>query len=425
VPPKKRQKKPSEPWQLLVERFGLDSDESELLARLWGEQRLTVGEHAALLEPRGRLRRHALAHVSSEHGEIAPPLRTDALQLAPGIFRAESLAISVTLVDAKDESHPPSPRAIQVVRGELVSANPRVAALDACTRREAYGLAVTLARFAARPVLFADGEALIAQRVSWTLLAALRREADLTGAALVIAQAAALGEKWRALAAPPPAAPLHPPLVVLIGGRDLAAVDGLETISIALPVTAIAPTPEKPQAREDGFDSIRQQAVRDAGALAGLRPQTARPPIAAPPSPSPAPSAPAPSSPPAQASAPAQPAAPVKRSRKGEMYFGEGGIANPQQPAPAAAPAEASSENPAELARLSTTSPDASVRIDAINKLAAFRSPAAVAALRANVRSEHAGVREAAERAMAELFGPEWNRTRPVAKPVQPPRSDD
>jgi hypothetical protein len=48
-----------------------------------------------------------------------------------------------------------------------------------------------------------------------------------------------------------------------------------------------------------------------------------------------------------------------------------------------------------------------------------------VAALRANVKSEHAGVRSAAEEGMHALFGPNWNRMREVPKPVQPPRSDD
>jgi hypothetical protein len=34
-------------------------------------------------------------------------------------------------------------------------------------------------------------------------------------------------------------------------------------------------------------------------------------------------------------------------------------------------------------------------------------------------------VRAAAEQAMAVLFGPNWNVSRPVAKPVQPAPSDD
>jgi len=47
-----------------------------------------------------------------------------------------------------------------------------------------------------------------------------------------------------------------------------------------------------------------------------------------------------------------------------------------------------------------------------------------VALLRAFVKSEHAAVRGAAEYAMVRVFGPSWNRTRPIPRPIQPPHGD-
>lgn len=49
----------------------------------------------------------------------------------------------------------------------------------------------------------------------------------------------------------------------------------------------------------------------------------------------------------------------------------------------------------------------------------------AAALLRAYTKSEHEAVRMAAEEGMTIFFGPNWNRSRAIPKPVQPPRSDD
>ena len=38
---------------------------------------------------------------------------------------------------------------------------------------------------------------------------------------------------------------------------------------------------------------------------------------------------------------------------------------------------------------------------------------------------EHPGVRSTAETVMAGMFGANWNKTKAVPKPVQPPRSED
>ena len=48
-----------------------------------------------------------------------------------------------------------------------------------------------------------------------------------------------------------------------------------------------------------------------------------------------------------------------------------------------------------------------------------------VALLRDFLRADHPAVRAAAEYGMTRLFGPNWNRTRAIPKPVQPPRTDD
>ena len=45
--------------------------------------------------------------------------------------------------------------------------------------------------------------------------------------------------------------------------------------------------------------------------------------------------------------------------------------------------------------------------------------------LRAHVKVDHPSVRAAAEEGMVKLFGANWNRARPIPKPVQPPRGDD
>jgi hypothetical protein len=399
----RRKKAPPSQLARVSERFGLSAEEQALLAALEAKQPQTVAAlGAALLGPRGRLRRHALVHVRAMHGEAGAAAAGDEVWLGPALFDAEAIGPSVRRVVAEDAALP-SARAIALVRGELPGERPSAVAIENCGRVEAYGLAVAIARFAGRAVLFADGEALMAQGASWSAIAALRREADLDGAALVIANAAALGERWRALAAPPAEHASAPVLVVLAGAKEIFGEDGIELVTLAMAQQQSAPAAEKAAPREDGFDAIRQQAVRDAErALKGMRLATAPAPTQTP--------TPTPTQTPVEEKA-------IKRSKKGEQYFGAAAAAPVAEPT--------AGESPEELARISTTSADAGQRIDAINKLAGHRSPAAVAALRANLRSEHAGVRSAAERAMAELFGPEWNRLRPVTKPVQPPRSED
>ncbi|HEX4457266.1 MAG TPA: hypothetical protein VIA18_04810, partial [Polyangia bacterium] len=85
----------------------------------------------------------------------------------------------------------------------------------------------------------------------------------------------------------------------------------------------------------------------------------------------------------------------------------------------------AANASPDELARAAATSPSASQRIELIGRIRLHKTAAVVAALRANAANPHPGVRAAAEAAMAALFGPNWNTTRAVPKPIQRPPSDD
>lgn len=78
-----------------------------------------------------------------------------------------------------------------------------------------------------------------------------------------------------------------------------------------------------------------------------------------------------------------------------------------------------------ELLRVCRTTPNQLQRAEILRKLSGKKSPHVIQMFRANVQSAHPGVRAAAEEGMASLFGANWNRTRAIAPPVQPPRSDD
>lgn len=138
---------------------------------------------------------------------------------------------------------------------------------------------------------------------------------------------------------------------------------------------------------------------------------------------------------PAASAEPATPAAPAAPSA-------------PPASSPAVAPAASAAADPAEdasaipsddspplpladdagldeLLRVGRTTPNQLQRAEILRKLAGKKSPLVIQLFRANVQSAHPGVRAAAEAGMASLFGANWNRTRAIAPPVQPPRSDD
>lgn len=78
-----------------------------------------------------------------------------------------------------------------------------------------------------------------------------------------------------------------------------------------------------------------------------------------------------------------------------------------------------------DLVRTARGTPNNAQRVSLLQRLAGTKSPAVIQTFRQFITNPHPGVRAAAEAGMASIFGPAWNRTRAIAPPVQPPRSDD
>jgi hypothetical protein len=514
--PKKAARVP-EPMRPLVETFALDAVERRLVELAWAVERSSAvaaaagrpftveAARAALgdasvdarLQPGARLRRLGLVRVDDGWlGGVDAPVR-----LAPGLARrldGEPVAPELLgpgtrrLSAAANDRVAPQPRLEQVVSDHLRGAA-RLLTLEGCPRRDALALAALAARGLGRGVLVLDGEALARLDGAWWLVAAARREADLDGDVLVIVQAAALGEAWRAAAGAAAAQPRATTFVVLADAerpREVVLDEGLPHQAVAL-ADVKAGVAAKPK-EDDGFDYVRQQAVRDAERALGIvrrdGPRPAIPPPAqrtasgAPPAhtaaatPTPATAASAATTPATAATKPATAAAPAaaagapprRRSRKALEHFGNpdgADLADRTAPPEAAAPAEPAATTaprapsaaptaptaaaaaaasaadapgsnapyvdvpadaaPDAIARIANTCANPNQRIELLQKISAYRSPNVVATLRGHLRSEHPGVRAAAEAGMAALFGPDWNRARAIGKPVQPPRSDD
>jgi len=504
----------------------------------------------AALAPGQTLRRHALL-VLDDAGAVSA---TSEVRLGAGLgarldgrtVRGE-LGPAVMRVAASEGAALPStePRA-QAIAFELAREENdvnRLVTVAGCGRREGAQLAGALIARLQRGVVLVDGEALAGAGRPWETLQAARRDADLDGDILVVVEAQAAGAAWRAACSPPPTLAPRPILCVLAEsgpGREALLLEGLRLKAMTLgPVaTATAAAATTPAAAataekkpDDGFDEIRQMAVRDAErALGIIRPtpaprpsvpgtiSTSRPlppvtvlpptppqpepaPVVATPPPTPAPTpAPAPvaaTPPPATPTPAAPPPAPAIAAPKGKMSAkaramlasvtaddhadvlahlakmrardeaaaaappADGAEAAPapapEAPAattPATAPATATPSAPppvpggltaaeiaaaeaqpylevaadapvAVLARVAQTSPNPKQRVEILQSLHRVRDPAAMAAMRANAQSAHPDVRAVAETGMQLLFGPAWNTSRPVPKPVQPPRTDD
>ncbi len=80
---------------------------------------------------------------------------------------------------------------------------------------------------------------------------------------------------------------------------------------------------------------------------------------------------------------------------------------------------------PEELVRVARITPNQVQRAELLRKLSGKKSPQVIQLFRANTQSSHPLVRAAAEDGMSSIFGANWNRTRAIPPPVQPPRSDD
>ncbi len=78
-----------------------------------------------------------------------------------------------------------------------------------------------------------------------------------------------------------------------------------------------------------------------------------------------------------------------------------------------------------ELLRVARSTPNQAQRLELLRKLTGARHSAVIQLFRSFVSSPHPAIREAAEGGMSAIFGPNWNRSRQIAPPVQPPRSDD
>jgi hypothetical protein len=477
----------------LQKRFGLDALGRELLALAWAvETSLEVSRRAgdftvevarqalgqpldAALMQGAPLRRHALVTLDT----AGPAAVRSKLRLGAGLaarldgkpLDLDEFAPGVRVFRDPGDRFAVSARVTELIKDRQVTAEPLLATVDGCPRREALALGAGLARRFGRGLLAVDGEVFAGLREAWELLAALRREADCEGLVLLVLQSAALGEGWRALAAPAPAQPLRPPLVVLADGvrtREVTLADELRHQGLVFS----APASEKPPepVKEDPYEVIRRQAQRDAEAAMGIY---RAPPVAAAPPPPPPPPSPEPPrveakveppkveppkveppkveppkvEPPKVEAAPAE--KPKKRrSKKAIEHFGDEPDPEPPKPAEAAAPpapappAEAAppeeglnpdapylavpeKPTPDVLAMIARTSKNPQQRLELLEELKQLKIPSVVAAMRDNARSTDPKIRALAETTMATFFGPNWNRTRPVAKPVQPPGSDD
>ena len=455
---------------------------------------LGAPEVDGLLAAGATLRRRGLV-VLRDHGATAA---SSPVRLAPGL--AERLAgvagdpalfcPAATMARRPVDGtpwvvrHPPSARSAELVKQHVTTIEGgAVVLLDGCRPEEAVGFAVAVLRWGREAILIVDGAAVALDPHPGELLGALRREADLEGAALLVHGSDLVAGAMGPLLVPPHG---EAPLLVLLAGSPRAAEPGVLPFAIRrlrLPLFAEAPPPAagapattgaasaaatpSTSKEPDAFQSIREQAARDADRALGIvRPIPVSPPpnrpaavaVAAPPPPSPPlPAAPAERPPPPPAATPppppvaATPEAPPKprpkRSRKAIEMFGPDPDDEPEvRPAPplpavvapppvaeAAAevagpepePLPLANESPDEIARVATISPSPKQRMELLRRLIGVRSGPAVAALRANAKSEHPGVRATAEGVMAQLFGDKWNQSKGIPKPVQPPRSDD
>lgn len=392
-------------------------------------------------------------------------------------------------------------QAVELVRERLIAPHPILLWLSQCAAETVMPLAQAVRLRLSRPVLFIDGAAL----AGWPMpqlaaaLRRLRRDADLRGAAVVVAEAQLLGGSWLALAAPRPPGQTAP--VVLCGSGALApgplspAGRGAELVpqaaslrpapSAAVAVGAAGAAGAADAAAEDpavlaSREEARRRAAMDAARAMGkpIPPEllATAPPPAPPPAPSPprpaAPAAPVAVTPPASAPPPAAPAPsgpPRPTNPRLAAALAKAGLppagstVQRSAPAPAApvaavapspapspvpadpAPADASAAAPPaevpaddqpplpladdagldELIRVARATPNQVQRAELLRKLSGKKDPRVIQLFRANVQSPHPAVRAAAEDGMASLFGATWNRTRAIAPPTQPPRSDD
>lgn len=374
----------------------------------------------------------------------------------------------------------------ELVREHLVAHQPRLLWLSGVSGAALYALAGAARARLLRPVVLLDAQALAGwpapQR--YAALLRLRRDLDLRGAVLVVAEAPALGGAVYALlgsrtpghSAPlvlasggaMPPAPLLPEPPAGESALSLREVDLRPAGAPAPASTAAAPasaaaaaTPSEALVSASREEARRKAAHDAARAMGKPIPVDLSPPAPRPPEPRPAVESaplPRPAEPrPAVESTPAPRAAEPRPASESATDAGAGGATvsaaadAPAPEAPVAAPApvvEAAAaaapsevpEPPAvepeplplsseptvnEVAQVARTTPNTAQRIALLNELAGKKTQAVILAFRQHLSSPNPAVRAAAEAGMTSIFGPDWNRGRPIPPPVQPPRSDD
>lgn len=435
-----------------------------------------------------------------------------------------------------------TPAIADLVREHLVAPHAVLLSLGSCSGDQVTALAQAARLRLQRPVLILDGAAL----AGWPLpqlvpaLRRLRRDSDLRGAVLIVAEARALGAALRGLLRPRPhaqTAPLvlcsdgaPPPLWALPAG--VRGEPAWTVVSQALRgATSQSPTGPAPGAasaalsREDSDpnedpavsasrqEARRQAAIDAARAMGRPVPKELMNAPAPPPAPAtttggqaptassarPVPTATPMDGPPPGKLAAAPPAVPKAPAERPPMDAAPRRAANPrlaaalaaaglppvgseqyrggdqsaqrpavERPAPIA-PREAASAPSApvvtvpaatapaapaptptatsptdlsdsddapplpleaeapveELLRVARTTPNQAQRLELLRKLTGARHSGVIQLFRSFVTAPQPAIREAAEAGMSAIFGPNWNRSRQIAPPVQPPRSDD
>jgi hypothetical protein len=291
-------------------------------------------------------------------------------------------------------------------------------------------------------VLLAEGAALVGRPHPTFAL----REVQFAPVAVPAAPPPAAGAPTETAAPAAPATPATPNEDAFEVVRRQAALDAARAMGrpIAIPREQLPGRAVVPRAMVEAAGGV--MVPRPEGAVPPPAPST---PVHAPPANRSEPPAPAPvettSSPPAEPVRSAEPPAPAP------MMAAAAPPAPPlsatqetaaSEPEPAAAPpARPDGPDPAEALPYIEVPADAAVndlirliplagnprqRAELLRRLYTAKGNTQVAALlRAYTKSDHEAVRLAAEEGMAIFFGPNWNRSRPIPKPVQPPRSDD
>src|SRR5262249_5918260 len=151
-------------------------------------------EALAALGARAPLRAHGLIVVEGVPGGLPEP--ADAVLPAPGIaarlagtpVSADELGCGVEVV-APPPVKPALPDPlVPVLRDHLIDVEPGWVALDGSRAGEALALAQSLAFRIKRAVVLVDGRTVggLGAAAAWRLLAAVRRECDLTDAPLIV-----------------------------------------------------------------------------------------------------------------------------------------------------------------------------------------------------------------------------------------------